>query len=164
MIVKRNSSFSRFKRRRTGSSVHTSKNKFNNKKITIDGLTFDSKREGRYYESLKTALKRGEIHSFECQPVFIICENRERKTAIFTSNNILPITLTTRFEHIRYINDPKRVVRKFKFTLDFKVTRLDMSFYYVDVKSEPTRKKADYVLRRRMMLEKYPDIEFYEVL
>lgn len=45
-------------------------NKYNNKKIEIDGFTFDSKAEGRRYNELKILQRAGEIKYFNLQPSF----------------------------------------------------------------------------------------------
>lgn len=51
------------------SNWNTSKmTKYGNKKITIDGITFDSKKEGRRYQELKLLERAGEIFHLELQP------------------------------------------------------------------------------------------------
>ena len=42
--------------------------KYNNRKVTLDGIRFDSKDEARYYELLKRKKAQGEILNFELQP------------------------------------------------------------------------------------------------
>lgn len=46
--------------------------KYGNKKITFDGITFDSKREMQRYVVLKEAERKGEITDLELQPKFIL--------------------------------------------------------------------------------------------
>lgn len=46
------------------------KNKYNAKKTVVDGITFDSGMEARYYSQLKLREKAGEISQLELQPVF----------------------------------------------------------------------------------------------
>ena len=46
------------------------KNKFHSKKITVDGITFDSKKEYRRYCELALLEKAGQIQSLELQKVF----------------------------------------------------------------------------------------------
>ena len=50
------------------------KHKYNAKKVTIDGVTFDSKREARRYLELKQLSAAGEIHGLELQPQFELQE------------------------------------------------------------------------------------------
>jgi len=46
------------------------KNKYNNRKPVVDGITFDSQKEADYYCKLKLLKKAGEIEEFELQPEF----------------------------------------------------------------------------------------------
>ena len=48
-------------------------NKYKNKKITIDGHTFQSIKEGNHYCELKIRLRVGEITDLKLQPPFVIC-------------------------------------------------------------------------------------------
>lgn len=53
-------------------------NKFNAKKVRIDGHTFDSKREGQRYATLKQMQDLGLIESLELQPAFpIIIDDKQ---------------------------------------------------------------------------------------
>ena len=47
-------------------------NKYHNKKTTIDGILFDSKREGNYYIKLKLMEKAGLIWNLELQKKYIL--------------------------------------------------------------------------------------------
>jgi len=47
-------------------------NKYHNKKITIDGILFDSKREGNYYTKLKLMQNTGLIWNLELQKKYIL--------------------------------------------------------------------------------------------
>jgi hypothetical protein len=44
--------------------------KYGNKKVTIDNIEFDSKKEGEHYMHLKMRERLGEIAHLELQPVF----------------------------------------------------------------------------------------------
>lgn len=48
------------------------RNKYNAKKIKIDGHPFDSKREAERYRELKLFLKAGLIRNLELQPRFLL--------------------------------------------------------------------------------------------
>jgi hypothetical protein len=50
------------------------KNKYNAKKVKIDGHVFDSQKEANFYFELKIRLKAGDILSFCLQPKFILSE------------------------------------------------------------------------------------------
>lgn len=53
-------------------------NKFNAKKITIDGHVFDSLKEGRRYQELKLLERCKKIHSLVLQPRYDIIMNGTR--------------------------------------------------------------------------------------
>ena len=55
------------------------KNKYNNSKPTIDGITFDSQKEADYYCDLKLLKKAGKIKDFELQPKFWLLEPENDK-------------------------------------------------------------------------------------
>jgi len=46
--------------------------KYGNKKITIDGITFDSLLEAAFYQRLRDYKKAGKIHDFKMQRVFVL--------------------------------------------------------------------------------------------
>ena len=48
------------------------RNKYNNKKTVIDGIKFDSKKEGEYYLYLKSEMKKGKILYFEMQKKYTL--------------------------------------------------------------------------------------------
>lgn len=46
------------------------RNKYGAKKVTLDGIRFDSQREAKRYAELRDMQKRGEISHLELQPAF----------------------------------------------------------------------------------------------
>ena len=88
-------------------------NKYNAKKVTIDGITFDSKSEGRYYQHLLGLMESGVVESFEMQK---------------------PYTLLDKFPH------PKtgKTIRAIKYVPDFEVIYTDGRVEVVDVKGMQT--------------------------
>lgn len=62
------------------------KSKYNSKKISVDGITFDSQTEANYYCQLKILLKAGEIDGFCRQARFVVTEgkNGEKGTEYVT--------------------------------------------------------------------------------
>ena len=87
--------------------------KYGAKKVTIDGITFDSKAEGRYYKYLIGLLNEGVVESFEMQK---------------------PYTLLDKFPH------PKtgKTIRAIKYVPDFEVIYTDGRVEVVDVKGMQT--------------------------
>ena len=97
--------------------------KYHNRKVTIDGRTFDSMAEAAYYQELKLRLKAGEIKGFACQP---------------------------KIELIPGYTKHGRKVRPMAYIADFEIHHNDGSIEYVDVKGVETeafklkRKRFDY--------------------
>jgi Protein of unknown function (DUF1064) len=56
--------------------------KYNNKKIKIDGISFDSLKEGRRYEELKLLVESGEIEDLVCHPKFPIVINGKKVCSV----------------------------------------------------------------------------------
>ena len=56
-------------------SARPKQSKYRNKKIVIDGMTFDSTKEGRVYGELKLLKASGEIADFRRQVTFMIEHN-----------------------------------------------------------------------------------------
>lgn len=50
-------------------------NKFNRKRVFIDGIWFDSKAEGAHYNKLKLLLRAGKIKDLKCHPTYPIVIN-----------------------------------------------------------------------------------------
>ena len=46
--------------------------KYNNKKVVLNGITFDSQKEARRYRDLSLLERAGEIKSLELQKAFIL--------------------------------------------------------------------------------------------
>lgn len=109
------------------------KNKYGNMRVRVDGLTFDSKKEALKYEELKLLKQAGEIVDFELQPGFILQEGFTTKEG----RKILPIT----------------------YRADFKVIYPGGRVVYIDTKGHRTK---EYLLKRKMLLFRYPEIEFIE--
>ena len=104
--------------------------KYHNRKVTIDGRTFDSKAEAAYYQELKLRLKAGDIKGFSCQPRIPLLPG-------FTKRG--------------------RKIRPMTYIADFKITHNDGSIEYVDVKGVETeafklkRKLFDFLYRKERL-------------
>ena len=125
-------------------------NKYHNNKINVDGITFDSKDEAKYYEALKDKKAKGLIQNFELQPKFVLQES-------FTKNN--------------------KTYKQITYKADFRVYTNEGISYCVDVKGMLTdvfkiklklfNKKFDEELKLVCTNLKYGDeygfIDFYEL-
>lgn len=103
--------------------------KYGSKKIVIDGISFDSKDEGKYYEYLKMLKTQGKILNFELQPKY---------------------TLIPGF---KYFGKTRRAMT---YTPDFRIYHLDGSEELIDVKGFSTQQGE---LRRKLFEYKYPDLK-----
>lgn len=98
------------------------------KKVVVDGIKFDSKKESRRYLALKQMQKDGEISDLETQPRFRLIKG------------------------VKFSGD-KRAKPAIRYTADFAYTDNKTGKRVIeDVKSPVTRKKTDYKMRRHMML------------
>jgi hypothetical protein len=120
-------------------SIHASvkpmrnKSKYHAKRIDKYGRTWDSKKELKEYEQLLILQQAGEVKTIELQPQF---------------------ELQPGFTHAG-----KRE-RAITYKADFKVTYSDGRIEIIECKGFKTR---DYVLRRKLLLYKYPDVNFVEI-
>lgn len=113
-------------------------NKYHNTKVIYNEIKFDSKKEGSRYLQLKQLEKAGIIKELELQPKFLLLDT------IHYKNKTYPKTY---------------------YKADFKYFDNEKGKYIVeDVKSPITTKDKVYRLKIKMLLTKYPDIEFVEVI
>lgn len=82
------------------------KPKYNNKKITVDGIIFDSKAEARRYRELLLLIKSGQITELELQPEYLL-----QKPFKHNGKSYRAIKYTPDF---RYIKDGKIIVEEVK--------------------------------------------------
>ena len=69
------------------------KSKYRAKKTSIDGHTFDSKKEADYYCELKNRLRANDINGFCLQPIFILASGLKYKPdfIVFNKDNTTEI-------------------------------------------------------------------------
>lgn len=113
-------------------------NKYHNTKVIYKGIKFDSKKERDRYITLKQLEKAGIIKELKLQPKFLLIDTIHYKSKTY----------------------PKTYYKA-----DFKYFDNEKGKYIVeDVKSPITAKDKVYRLKIKMLLTKYPDIDFVEVL
>src|SRR5574343_1598179 len=100
--------------------------KYNNKKVVIDDIKFDSKMEGDFYLYLKKLKEEGQVVDFELQPTFILQEGFVK----YDGKKVLPI----------------------KYVADFKVIYPDGSYDIIDIKGQLT---TEFKLKRKMFWKRY---------
>ena len=111
-------------------------NKYKAKKTKADGRTFDSQKEYRRYCQLKAWQEQGRISGLECQKRF---------------------TLVERFEYHGVIMQPVSWIADFYYFNG-------QQWIAEDVKSEITRKKPEYIIKKKLFMLKYPEVLFNEFL
>lgn len=107
------------------------KTKYNNKKIEIDGIKFDSKDESLYYLDLKANKEQGQIKDFELQPKY----------------ELIP--------KFKYMGENRKAIT---YSPDFKVVAINGTSYLIDVKSMGTATQQGE-LRRKLFEYRYPDLD-----
>ena len=80
----------------------TRKNKYNARKVTINGKTCDSLIEGRKYSELLLCEKQGEISSLELHPRYpIIIDDKKICTVVLDFEFYDNVTKSTRFIDVK---------------------------------------------------------------
>lgn len=100
--------------------------KYRNQKVTIDGITFDSKREAGRYQELRALASRNLIEDLRHQVPFELAPGVK-------------------------FSDEKRAKPALRYVADF-AYRLDGRLVVEDVKSAITAKSAAYRIKRHLML------------
>lgn len=103
--------------------------KYNNKKTVVDGITFDSDMEARYYAHLMSLKLKGEIERFQLQPVFELQPAFKKRGLNF---------------------------RAITYKADFQVFFPDGSTHVIDVKGMET---ADFKIKKKMFEYKFREYE-----
>ena len=111
-------------------------NKYRNKKCIYNGIKFDSIREKNHYIALKQLEKAGIISELKLQVPFLLIDT---------------------------IRHNGKTYPKTKYIADFTYIK-DNKLYVEDVKSEITRKDTTYRLKIKLLLDRYPNIEFREIM
>ena len=114
-------------------------NKYRNVRIEYDGAFFDSKKEYRRYCELKLLERAGEIRSLERQVKYIV--------------------IPPQYEQVTDAKGKRKqkcIERECSYVADFRYQDARTEVVIVeDVKSSATKKKESYIIKRKLMLEKY---------
>jgi len=109
------------------------KSKYHSRKETVDGITFDSRKEANRYRELCILKRAGEVVGIELQPEFVLQEG---------------------FRHNGKWHRP------ITYRADFRVTYADGRVEVEDVKGMRT---DTYKLKKKLLLAKYEGLIFKEV-
>lgn len=111
-------------------------NKYHSRKITVGGITFDSKREARRYQELYFQQRAGEISGLELQKRFELIPAQYETYARYGKKG-------------RRLKDGQRCIEKAVFYVADFTYQKDGKTVVEDTKGFRTK---DYVLKRKMML------------
>lgn len=107
--------------------------KYGNKKVTRDGMTFDSMKEAQRYGQLKLLQRAGKISDLKCQVKFTLIPAQYAPDTIGARGGVKRGRLLER--EVSYVAD-------FTYTQDGKLVVEDTKGF----------RTADYILKRKMML------------
>ena len=102
------------------------KSKYNNKKVEVDGFTFDSKAELLYYQNLKALQEREGILFFRLQPRYLLQE-------AFKKNG--------------------KIHRKIEYVAYFEIHHTNGTIEVVDIKGFET---TDFNIKKKLFEWRYP--------
>lgn len=115
--------------------------KFGNKKSTVDGILFDSKKEADRYLELKLMERLGTIRDLQRQVAFELIPAQHERFARYSKKG-------------RRLKDGIRCIeKKCVYIADF-VYEQDGKTVVEDVKSKATR-TPEYIIKRKLMLERF---------
>jgi hypothetical protein len=101
------------------------RNKYGARKVTVDGITFDSIAESKYYQQLKWLKQAKQIKDFKLQPKYLLQEGFKKNGKTF---------------------------RAITYKADFEVYKLDGSVEIVDVKGKITK---EFAIKLKLFERKY---------
>ena len=110
--------------------------KYKNKKVVIDGMAFDSKKEANRYMELSLLEKTGAIQNLQRQVKFVLIPAQREPDTVGKRGGVIK---------------GKVIEREVVYIADF-VYKKDRRTVVEDVKSPITRKEATYILKRKLML------------
>lgn len=113
--------------------------KYHNKKITIDGLMFDSKKEAKRYQELKTLEKTGVIFGFQRQVKFVLIPSQYER-------------IKEKYTKGKNKGEPKKgklLERECAYYADFVYSTKGGELVVEDTKGMRT---PDYIIKRKLML------------
>lgn len=115
-------------------------NKYGNKKVIIDGLVFDSKREAKRYKALRDLEMFGFIRDLKRQVVFeLIPVQREKSTRVYTKGRKKGQPI-----------EGKVIEKAVTYIADF--TYIDSATGKTVVEDAKGMRTRDYVIKRKLML------------
>ena len=120
---------------------NSSRAKYGNKKVVVDGIIFDSKKEAQRYTELKLLEKAGKITGLERQREFVLIPaQREITNEIYTKG-----------PNKGKFKPGKLVERKCSYIADF----VYWDGYNLVVEDTKGMRTKDYIIKRKLMLYRF---------
>ena len=114
--------------------------KYNNTKITLDGITFDSKHEMERYCQLRLLERAGVIRDLELQKEFELIPNQYKYEARYGKNG-------------KRLKDKAILLeRKCEYKADFSYTDCESGEYIVEDCKSPITRTPVYLVKKKLML------------
>lgn len=111
--------------------------KYRNRKVTIDGVTFDSKHEAQRYRELQVLERAGQIYGLELQKKFVLVPAQYETFDRYGKNG-------------KPLKDGKKCVEKeVAYYADFTYITARGEYVVEDAKGVKTK---DYIIKRKLML------------
>ena len=118
-----------------------SKSKYRNRKVSVDGITFDSRKEAQRYRELKLLLLAGEIIGLQMQVPFELVPAQYEETGAV------------------YSKGPRKGQPKQGKCIEKSVVYIADFVYWQDgqriVEDTKGVRTTDYIIKRKLMLHKY---------
>ena len=115
--------------------------KYGNKKVTIDGITFDSKKEARRYTELTLLERAGQISNLRRQVKFVVIPAQYEAVARYGKNGQA------------LASGKVCVERECAYIADF--VYIDNETGQKVVEDTKGMRTKDYIIKRKLMLHKY---------
>lgn len=125
--------------------------KYNNTKIEIEGIKFDSKIEGKFYLHLKELEAKKEIKDLKLQPCFVLQDNFETENQFEMSKKDFTCMSVVMSNKTKKVN----LIRKLEYVSDFQYFDVRLNKTIVaDTKGFQT---ADYKIKKKLFLSQIKD-------
>lgn len=117
--------------------MNLQRNKYKNKNIMVDGIEFQSIKESLRYKELRLLERAGLITDLKMQTSFELQPSFKRNG---------------------------KTIRAITYKADFDYMTKDGRHILEDIKSPATAKDKTYIIKKKMLIYKYPNIEFREII
>jgi len=140
--------------------------RFHNKKVIIDGITFDSQVEGRRYIEIKAMKQAGIISEYELQPRFTLLEPYRKCPACHHKQIHIPKTRRKSIILCQKCGNLTEVWSGVDYYADFKLTYPDGTIRVEDVKGSAEKRKmpAEFKVKWQFFEAQNPGITLHIVV